>query len=156
MNVEDRVNRGELIQKAWSLAETYHKGQRYGFMPYIYHIRSVAQKAMEPQKFDFFRDYAVVVTAYLHDIVEDTDYSEEQLKTDFPEEVVNAVLLLTKPKDYADNPTSQEQYLSGILGNELARRVKLADALCNLEESYKSGSKSRVRKYATLVAALSM
>lgn len=58
----------------------------------------------------------------LHDVIEDTDVTEEELRKEFPDEIVNAIVVLTKRKgeDYFD-------YLRRVKENPLACEVKLAD-----------------------------
>ena len=70
-------------------------------------------------------------TAYLHDILEDTDYPEEKLREEFGDKIVEAVLMVTH-KEHLD----EEGYLDYIRklkesGNALAIAVKIADLTNN-------------------------
>lgn len=63
------------------------------------------------------------IVALLHDVIEDSEYTLEDLRnSDFTEEIVDAVSVLTKPKNMSYN-----DYLNRVKGNRLARQVKLAD-----------------------------
>lgn len=113
-----------IVTKARDLAKKKHKGQRYGDLPYFEgHIQKVVLFLYEEMG---ITDPTTIAAAYLHDIVEDTDVTSYQLKRDFPKEVVDAVLLLTKP----DNGCELE-YLLKLATNPIALSVKIADASVN-------------------------
>ena len=108
-------------------AHDKEQGQMYGSMPYSSHPKQVANLG---KKFfgTRFGPEAVKV-ALLHDVLEDTPYTPEQLaKKGFSDEVIEAVQLLTKNKalSYADN-------ISNIInsGNPLAMMVKYCDNYMN-------------------------
>jgi len=67
--------------------------------------------------------------AYLHDLLEDTTYSPQQLKEDFPPRIVTAVLDLTRDDKGQDYMT----YIRRLNANPLAKKVKLADLDDNLD-----------------------
>lgn len=100
-----------------------HSGQMYGDKPYWNHPRLVAATGKKFFGNKFTND--AIKVAFLHDVVEDTNFSIDQLaKMGYPLEVVQAVGLLTKNKalSYADN-------IKAIInsGNRLAMMVKYAD-----------------------------
>ncbi len=81
-------------------------------------------------EFNFFDDHICV--ALLHDVIEDSDITaDDLLKEGVPEHIVAAVSLLTKPK-YIE--MTYKKYLVEVKANELARRVKIADMLSNLAD----------------------
>lgn len=116
-----------LTVKAMHLAYNAHEGQldKAG-LPYIFHPLHLAEQ---------MPDEISTCVALLHDIVEDTDVSLEDLKKDFPAEVVDAVELLTHTKgmDYF-------AYLEKIKVNPIAKRVKLADIAHNSDEARYAGA----------------
>ena len=119
---EDQINELD-IKTTLNFIKKAHSGQLYGDKPYFTHPKSVAATG---RKFfgAKFNNEAIKV-AFLHDIVEDTNFSIDQLaKMGFSPEVVEAVGLLTKNKamSYADN-------IKNIInsGNRLAMMVKYAD-----------------------------
>ncbi len=82
----------ELIRKAHAFALRYHKGQtRVSGEPYITHLLEVAYLATKLKL-----DSSSIVTALLHDSVEDTDASLEQLETEFGKDVAQLVDGVTK------------------------------------------------------------
>ena len=102
---------GTALHVAWHA----HAGQKdKGGNPYIQHPLYVASR-METEN--------EIMTALMHDVVEDSDYTITVLKyMGFPGEVLDALELLTHDPDvdYFD-------YVRALKGNELARKVKLAD-----------------------------
>lgn len=113
-----------LLAKAMRLAQEQFKGRtdKAGVDYYSGHLSAVAGLvSSEKEK----------AVAYLHDIMEDTDYPEEKLREEFGDEIVDAINLLTHKERL-----SEEQYLGYIRrlaasGNELAMAVKRADLTNN-------------------------
>ena len=69
--------------------------------------------------------------AYLHDLLEDTDYPEEKLRQKFGDKIADAVLLMThRKKLLAEGYLEYIQSLNDS-GNELAITVKIADLTNN-------------------------
>jgi (p)ppGpp synthase/HD superfamily hydrolase len=103
------------IEKALRIAAQAHEGQTdKDGQPYIFHpLRVMNGVDGEPAK----------IVAVLHDVIEDTSISEDDLRREgFAEQVLAAVLCVTHRPDesYAD-------YVVRCKGNEVARQVKLAD-----------------------------
>ena len=112
-----------LLEKAISIALTAHKGQvDKGGNPYILHpIRVMGSVKTIEEK----------IIALLHDVVEDSDITIEQLKKEgFSETTLEAINLLTKTSD-----CSYEDYLLRIKSNKLALEIKKADLKDNLDNS---------------------
>lgn len=129
----------QVHELALSIAKEAHKGQvdKAG-VDYIQHPTYVASLV------DTDTEKAV---AYLHDVIEDTPITaEDLLGKGLPIEVVTAVQVLTKDKEL-----SYEEYLTKVKENPLARRVKLADLLHNMDLSrlpkITETAKARVKKY---------
>ena len=68
------------------------------------------------------------IVALLHDILEDTDATEEEILKYGSPEILESVKLLTKEKGY-----DMEKYISAIKANPIAFAVKSADRLHNLQ-----------------------
>lgn len=66
--------------------------------------------------------------AYLHDVLEDTDVTVDALRKIFPNEIVDTLITLTHRKD-----ESYFEYIQRISTSKLAKKVKVADLLHNLD-----------------------
>lgn len=115
--------------KAREYATEKHEGQkRVGGEDYISHplglcvILYVTNNLTLPN----------IIVALLHDVLEDTDSTEAEMKSmvDITDEEMYAVKLLTKGKGY-----NMEDYMSKIAQNEIAKIVKIADRIHNLQSS---------------------
>lgn len=118
-------NLEEQLNKALLLAIEKHKGQvdKAG-APYILHPLSVMGKV---------ESLEAKIVAILHDILEDTDVTKNDLiSLGFEESIVEAVYFLTKPKSF-----TYMDYICFIknCGNELSIEVKIADLKHNLDIS---------------------
>ena len=103
------------LDRAIELAKQHHEGQTdKAGKPYINHpLRVMNQVESEEEK----------IVAVLHDIVEDTDISLDDLRSEgFSEEVVSAVECLTK-----QDGENYDSYIERISFNKLAVKIKLAD-----------------------------
>lgn len=130
------------VQKAAEVATMAHAGQKYKQYPYTYHLHSVADQVGE--------DETLKTVAWLHDIIEDTHITEEDLITlGFSNDVVLAVSVLTKP-----DGATRKKYLRGVKKNKLATKVKIADATCNLFECVADGDIKRAQYYLKIVRHL--
>lgn len=108
-----------LVDKAEFLASKYHLYQldKAG-KPYIEHPRAVARQLIDEE---------CKITAFLHDIVVDTDINIKLLRENFSESVVSAILAMTH-KDDEDYFT----YVKRVSKNPIARQVKRSDLTHNM------------------------
>ena len=114
----------EKLKRALEYATGKHKGQkRIGGDDYITHPIAVCELVKE---WGFDEDYQIV--ALFHDLLEDTDATEEEILSYGNEKILEAVKLLTKQKGF-----DMAEYVGAIKGNEIARAVKAADRLHNLQ-----------------------
>lgn len=106
-----------IVSQAKRLAERAHAGQTdKAGEPYIGHVNRVAASVV-PQEPVF------VAVALLHDVVEDSSMTLEDLERQgFPPDVVAAVELLTRQKN-----VPAEEYYRRIRSNPIALAVKLSD-----------------------------
>ena len=112
----------DLVEKAIALAVEAHAGEvdKQG-KPYILHPLHLMMQMETAEE---------MITAVLHDVVEDTNTTLEDLRQHgFPGVVLEALELLTH--DTAS--TSYEEYVAAIKPNPLARKVKLADLAHNMD-----------------------
>ena len=112
-----------MTKKALKLCFDAHRDQldKSG-MPYVFHPFHLAEQ-MDSED--------AVILALLHDVVEDTPTTQEDLRRmGFPENVLEALMLLTH-----DDAVPYMDYVSLIAQNPLARQVKLADLRHNSDLS---------------------
>ena len=117
----------ELTNKAMKIAYNAHHGQvDYNGIPYIFHPIHLAEQ---------MEDEIACCAALLHDVVEDTQVTMEELAEEFPTQVIEVLKLLTHGEDvdYFD-------YVRGIKANPIAVKVKLADLAHNSDQSRCVGS----------------
>lgn len=112
----------ENTKKAMKIAFDAHMGQvdKSG-VPYIYHPIHIAEQ---------MHTEAETIVAILHDVVEDTIITFEQLEKEFPEEVIVALKLLTH-----DDSVEYMDYIRNLKNNPIARKVKLADLNHNSDKT---------------------
>ena len=139
----------QLVAAAAALARAAHEGQvdKAG-APYAAHPARVAARVAD--------DPVAAAVAWLHDVVEDTGVDVAQLRRDgFPDEVLDAVLLLTR-----DDAVPASDYYRAIRANPIALRVKLADIADNSDPArlatLDEPTRERLRrKYSHALAVLS-
>ena len=124
----------ELIGKAFDTAQRLHEGQlRKSGEPYFIHPINVAYILAE-----MGMDEATIIGGLLHDVVEDTDYTREQLVADFNEEIallVDGVTKLGTIKFESKEEIQAENFRKMFLAMSKDIRVliiKLADRLHNM------------------------
>lgn len=112
----------KLTRKAMNIAYNAHMNQfdKAG-VPYIYHPIHLAEQ-MDTE--------TECIVALLHDVVEDTEVTFEQLEKDFPKEVIESIRLLTHGDD-----VNYMEYIKELSQNPIAKKVKIADLLHNSDET---------------------
>ena len=121
------------IKAAYELAAEAHKAQiRKSGIPYITHPIAVARIALV----ELGLKTNPVMAALLHDVVEDTDYTEEDLRVRFGEDVAYLVGVLTKNSDGNYKESKQidnfKHMLDSINYDIRALLIKLADRMHNM------------------------
>ena len=124
----------KLIMKAYNLANEKHKDQkRSSGEPYIIHPLNVAYILA-----DIGLDESTISAALLHDVVEDTDVTDEQLRKEFGNEIADMVAGVTKLSNIQFASVEEQQaedYRKMFLAMGKDIRViliKLADRLHNM------------------------
>ena len=130
----------KLTKKALKLCFEAHKDQvdKSG-MPYVFHPFHLAEQMQTEE---------TVTVALLHDVVEDTEYTLDDLREmGFPESIMNALALLTH-----DESVPYMDYVAQIKNNPIAKAVKLADLKHNSDlsrlDELDEKARKRVLKYA--------
>lgn len=133
-----------ICYRARSFAHEAHTGQYdKGDKPYIEHLRYVASRVPV--------EYQPI--AWLHDVVEDTTVTLDQIRDEFGADIAHAVDCLTKRFD-----ESYDEYLERVASCKAARVVKCADLMHNMDLSrlpvITVKDAKRVVKYANALAYL--
>lgn len=129
MSTEDMVR----IERAYLLAAEAHSDQRRkSGEPYIFHPIAVARIIAEELELDA----NPIMAAFLHDVVEDTNYTIEDISERFGEDVAFLVAAVTKQKKSKYQHSKQidnfRQILDSVSYNIHALLIKLADRLHNM------------------------
>ncbi|MCR4642994.1 MAG: diguanylate cyclase [Lachnospiraceae bacterium] len=135
-----------LTKKAIRLMSEKHKDQTdKSGLPYVFHPWHVAES---------MDDELSTCVALLHDVLEDTDTTLDEIREQgFPEEVCEALSLLTHEEgvDYMD-------YVRKLSENPIARKVKLSDLKHNSDlsrlDEIREKDKLRLEKYKNCIAFL--
>lgn len=129
-NLEDR----KIIRKAFDLAVESHKDmRRKSGEPYIYHPLAVAQICAD----EIGLGATAIVCALLHDVVEDTEITIEDIKRLFGEKTAMIIDGLTKISGVFDQRSSQQaenfrKMLLTLSDDVRVILIKLADRLHNM------------------------
>ena len=133
-------------KKAMKLCFEAHKDQTdKSGLPYVFHPFHVAKQ---------MHDEKTTIVALLHDVVEDTSYTLQDLRAiGFNQEVLDAIALMTHDKN-----VPYMEYVAKIRENPIARAVKLADLrhnsdLTRMDEITETELK-RVEKYKAAMQRL--
>ncbi len=111
-----------LTNEAMKIAyAAHHRQTDKAGIPYIFHPMHLAEQMED--------EYSTCV-ALLHDVVEDTDVSLDDLAKIFPQEVVEAVAVMTHGKD-----EPYPEYVARVKENPIAKKVKLADLQHNSDQT---------------------
>jgi len=129
-----------LYKKAKQLATDMHKDQRYGMHPYTKHLEDVVSVLMHfgacPCANDNDRTRNLLIAAWLHDIIEDTPITRENLEQNFGKDIADLVWAVTNEpgKNRAErwNNTWPK-----IKAHPIAVYLKVADRIANVMSSLK-------------------
>ena len=128
----------EKTKRAMQIAYEAHHGQldKSG-VPYIYHPIHLAEQ-MDTE--------TETIVALLHDVVEDTPVTMEDLSEEFSEEVIEALKLLTH-----DENEDYMSYVQKLKQNPISKKVKKADLKYNSDKSrlteWTEKAEKRFQKY---------
>lgn len=136
------------LDTAKAIAHRHHAGKAdKAGRPYIGHVSRVAERVSG--------DHDAETVAWLHDVVEDTSVELSDLGAEFAPHIVEAVDAITRR--VGETPA---EYYQRVRGNDLARRVKLADIADNSDPArladLDSATRERLeRKYRHALEAVS-
>ena len=136
----------KMTKLALNLCFEAHKTQTdKSGMPYVFHPFHLAEQ---------MRDEDTTVVALLHDVIEDTDYTLDDLRElGFENRVISAIALMTH-----DDAVPYMEYVAEIKKNPIARAVKLADLRHNSDmtrlDTVSPWDEKRAKKYAEAIRLL--
>ena len=136
----------DATKKAMKLCFQAHKDQTdKSGIPYVFHPIHLAEQ---------MKDEDTTVVALLHDVVEDTTYTPEDLAAmGFNDRVIAAIRLMTH-----DENIPYMEYVAKIKENPIAKAVKLADLAHNSDttrlDTVDAKATARVEKYAKAIRLL--
>lgn len=136
----------KMTKAAMKLCFEAHKEQidKSG-LPYVFHPFYLAEQ---------MKDEDTTIVALLHDLIEDTDHTLEELRAlGFGEYIIEAIALMTH-----DDNVPYMEYVAAIKSNPIAKEVKLADLRHNSDmtrlETVTPRDIERAEKYARAIALL--
>ena len=136
----------DMTKKAMCFCFEAHKNQQdKSGLPYVFHPFHLAEE---------MDDEISATVALLHDVIEDTDYTLEDLRRlGFPEAVLEALALMTHGDD-----TTYMDYVAKIRSNPIATKVKLADLRHNSDltrlNTIDERALNRVKEYQEAIKLL--
>ena len=110
------------VFRAMNIAYSAHMGQfDKAEVPYIFHPIHLAEQMDTEEE---------CIVALLHDVVEDTEVTFEDLEKEFSKTIIDAIRLLTR-----DKSVDYMEYVKNLKSNTIARKVKLADLRHNSDST---------------------
>lgn len=143
----------EIVKRAYEYADTLHQGQmRQSGEPYISHPLNVAYILA-----DMHADKDTICAGLLHDTLEDTNITKEDISHDFNQNVANLVDGVTKlakmnfSSKQAQNYANTRKIITGITEDVRIIIIKLADRLHNMRTlGFKSEFKQKENALETM------
>ena len=127
-------------------------------LPYIAHITSVAMEviyACEKSQLTEEKANLAVSCALLHDVIEDTDITYDEIYVNFSEDIANGVEALTKDKTLKSKKEQMQKSIEMLLEQPYEiQMVKLADRITNLStppEHWNNDKKKAYLKEASFI-----
>jgi guanosine-3',5'-bis(diphosphate) 3'-pyrophosphohydrolase len=145
------------VAQALGYAIAKHGDQKYGKDPYSVHLLAVAQIVhILGRPNDAWVD-SVIAAALLHDSLEDTNATEDEIRQLFGKEVSDIVKACTKTDKDLCRRCSFKRTVKSLKTTDWALPVKLADRLVNMQKSLAERSSHLnmyVREYAEFKSLL--
>jgi len=117
------------LDRALMVAEKAHANQSYDIYPYMYHIKMVVEIAQEIG----FND-PIIIACALHDVLEDSDLSYNDIKKHFGEVVADIVYNVTDEMGRTRKERKDKTY-GKIASSWKACAVKVCDRISNVRHS---------------------
>ncbi len=139
-------------QKAWNFASHAHNGQLVPGteIPYLNHLGNVAMEAMAAvaHNNEIKDPGLLIICAILHDTIEDTAITYDEVKKEFGAAVANGVSALSKNKTLPSKTEQMNDSLERIRQQpKEVWMVKLSDRITNLQPPPTHWNKEKIKKY---------
>jgi guanosine-3',5'-bis(diphosphate) 3'-pyrophosphohydrolase len=121
-----------ILLKAMRFSAVKHRDQRRGDIPQSPYINHPIQVAETLWEIGGVRDDATLVAAILHDTLEDTTASSDEIRALFGKEILTLVLEVTDDKHLPKPERKRLQIEHAPHVSPAAKLIKLADKICNL------------------------
>lgn len=136
------------LNRARIFAADAHGSQKYGNHPYTQHLSDVAKVVERFNLFRYSPEYFVLcVAAWLHDVVEDTDVTFDDLAENFDSQVVSLVQAVTDEPGKNREERHAKTYLKIRKAGMFAVFLKLADRIANVENCIATGNEGLLGMY---------
>ena len=140
----------EKYQKAIAFAGFAHRkqlvpGKQYNYVVHISNVAAEIARLFSIEKID--DEDLAIQCALLHDVIEDTEVGQNELKENFGDKILSGVLALSK-NNSIDKDKRMEDSINRIKkqGKEIAC-VKMADRITNLQKPPGYWDKDKIKKY---------
>lgn len=135
------------LYQARDFAVKSHGNQKYGAYPYEIHLGNVVTALMRfgVTPTDEYQTN-LLMGAWLHDVLEDTEVTKEEMVSEFGETITALVIALSDDEGNSREERKLNFYIK-ISGNEDAVIVKLADRISNVEFSLIHGNEKKYELY---------
>lgn len=137
----EEVAGARLYLKAQAYATKVHGEQKYGAnLPYTFHLRQT-DKIVDHflPEIPLGKTMMLKAASWLHDVLEDTAVSDQELKNEFGAELSDIVVKVTK-RDEVDTTEFEDSYYTQVSRNPLAVFIKIFDKCANTKQTLKNRS----------------
>jgi len=139
-----------LTERAEKFAKLAHMNQMRKTLvcpcPYWTHPEAVAKEVQRRMKergiYGTIQINRAVAAAWLHDVIEDTEYTKENLQDEFSDEIVDTVVCLTREKDKGEN---YFDFIQKVDCHNIARIIKICDIEHNMSDLKEGTLKDKYR-----------
>lgn len=137
-----KLNAPNWLLRARSISRRAHRGQTYGDRLYQYHIHRVEEELM---RYEHATDL-LLAGAALHDVVEDTDWTVDDIEEEVGSEVAELVWRVTDEPGESRSERKQKTY-EKIAESLDAVTLKAADRLANVRSCLEDGKTGLYEMY---------
>jgi len=128
--MKQRGSNMSLLEKAKEYASAKHEGQKYGDQPYLFHLAQVVQTLIEHG----VQDENTLVSAWLHDVLEDTSTTVEELTNEFGADTAVIVFAVTDEPGKSRKERHERTYPK-TAATPKAGILKLGDRVANVKHA---------------------